>query len=209
MRFRHGLVALLVPVLFFRPGPVSGQQSAASTPAQLLKPGDQLLIQVKNEPNLSGRYAIGPGGVVMLPVLGMVTVVDRPFAEIEATIRAGLARELPDPEILITPLMRVSVLGEVRVPGFQWLDATGTLADLMVMSGGLLPTAKRKQITLMRDGVEQRIALEPGGAAPRLALRSGDQLLVARRSWLSENLPIFIGAAASVAAAAATSLIVR
>jgi hypothetical protein len=40
-------------------------------------------------------------------------------------------------------------------------------------------------------------------------LRSGDQLVVGRRTWLSENLPIFIGAAASVAAAAVTSLIVR
>jgi hypothetical protein len=54
-----------------------------------------------------------------------------------------------------------------------------------------------------------RIRLDTGDSSPTLQLRSGDQLLVGRRSWISENLPIFIGAAASVAAAAVTTLIVK
>jgi len=174
-----------------------------------LRPGDQLVIQVKNEPGLSGRYAVGPDGAIMLPVIGIVDVRDRAFSDIEAGIRTGFARELADPEMIITPLVRVSVLGEVRLPGYQWVDGTGTVADLMLLSGGLLPTANRKRITLVRGTEEQPIVLDHGGAPPPVPLRSGDQLVVARRSWFSENLPIFIGAAASVAAAAVTSYIVR
>ena len=173
-----------------------------------LRPGDQLLIQVKNEPALSGRYAVGPDGSMMLPVIGVIDVRDRTFSDIEAGIRSGFARELADPEMLITPLVRVSVLGEVRLPGYQWVDGTGTVADLLLLSGGLLPTANRKRITLVRGAEEQPIVLA-GGVPPPVPLRSGDQLVVARRSWFSENLPIFIGAAASVAAAAVTSYIVR
>jgi protein involved in polysaccharide export with SLBB domain len=145
----------------------------------------------------------------MLPVIGVIDVRDRTFTEIERDIRTGFARELADPELLITPLVRVSVIGEVRLPGYQWVDGTGTVADLLLLSGGLLPTANRKEITLVRGMEEQPIVLENGGVPPPVPLRSGDQLVVARRSWFSENLPIFIGAAASVAAAAVTSYIVR
>jgi hypothetical protein len=48
-----------------------------------------------------------------------------------------------------------------------------------------------------------------GGAAPLIQLQSGDQIMVWRRSWVSENVPILISAAATVAAAAVTTLIVR
>jgi hypothetical protein len=79
----------------------------------------------------------------------------------------------------------------------------------MLLAGGLLPTANRKGITLLRVGEELDVSVDAGGAPAPLPLRSGDQLVVPRRGWLSEHLPIFIGAAASVAAAAVTSFIVR
>jgi hypothetical protein len=46
---------------------------------------------------------------------------------------------------------------------------------------------------------------------PALAagLRSGDQIVVGQQGWMRENLPIFISAAASVLAAAVTTLIIR
>lgn len=197
--------ALIVPVLLLAPGRLPAQAVEATH----LKPGDQLVLQVKNEPSLSGRYKVGPDGMVMLPLLGVLAAAGRPLDQLEAEIRSGYAGELADPEIYLTPLQRVSVLGEVRVPGFQWVDTTGTTRDLLILAGGLLPTANRKRVTLLRGGEEVRLELDSGGAAPDLPLRSGDQLYVGRRSWFSENLPIFIGAAASVAAAAVTSLIVR
>jgi protein involved in polysaccharide export with SLBB domain len=165
------------------------------------------MLMIKNEPGWSGRFSITPDGALMLPVIGLVAAVDRPFADVEASIRGAFARELAEPDVLITPLYRVSVMGEVRAPAFQWVDPTATVADLLVMSGGLLPTASRGKIRLVRAAAEMRIRLDDDSST--MPLRSGDQLLVGRRSWMSENLPIFIGAAASVAAAAVTSLIVR
>ncbi len=196
--------ALLVPALALLPASLRAQDTASLQ----LRPGDQLLLQVKNEPNLSGRYVVSPEGRIMLPLIGLLDVSQRPFSEIESTIRTGFAQELADPELLVTPLQRVAVLGEVRLPGFQWIDGNGTLADAFVLSGGMLPTANRRSLVLVHAGKEERIQLR-AGAPPPIPLHSGDQVLISRRSWLSENLPIFIGAAALVAAAAATSFIVR
>jgi hypothetical protein len=40
-------------------------------------------------------------------------------------------------------------------------------------------------------------------------LMPGDQVVVGRRSWIGRNMNVLIGAAASVVAAAVTSLILR
>jgi polysaccharide export outer membrane protein len=188
--------------------PASLAAQNGSEPIEL-KPGDQIMLVIKNEPGWSGRFTITPDGALMLPVIGLVEATQRPFRDVEASIRTAYARELAEPDVLITPLYRVSVIGEVRAPAFQWVDPTATVSDLVVMSGGLLPTASRGKVRLVREGVETRIKLDPDEPDPKIPLRSGDQLVVGRRTWLSENLPIFIGAAASVAAAAVTSLIVR
>src|SRR5690606_20703485 len=104
---------------------------------------------------------------------------------------------------------RIAVLGEVMRPGLFPVDATHTLGDVLATVGGFTPFADRDEITLERDGVRMRIPYKPGEPGLHQPLRSGDRILVARRSWFSENLAIFVGAAASVAAAAITTLIVR
>lgn len=191
------LLALLLPA------------SASAQAADRLQPGDALRVEVKNEPPLSGQFTVTADGSVMLPLLGLVRVADRPLPEVLAELRAAYGGELPDPEVLLTPLVRVAVVGEVRAPGLFLADPTHTLADVLTMAGGPLPTAHRRKLTLIRDGVEREI--EPGAGSADLAQapRSGDRLYVPRRSWLSDNLGILVGAAASVAAAAVTSWIVR
>ncbi len=174
-----------------------------------LRPGDAIRIEVKNEPNLSGQFAIGPNGDVMVPLLGVVAVADRPFATVLTDLMAGYARELAEPEFLATPLVRVRVSGEVRGPGLHWADPTLTLAEVLALAGGPLPTAKRDRAELIRDGERRRLDASPGSADLAASPHSGDALHVPRRSWVSDNLPVLVGAAASVAAAAVTSLIVR
>ncbi|MGH7500872.1 MAG: polysaccharide biosynthesis/export family protein [Longimicrobiales bacterium] len=182
----------------------------AQPPAEVrLRSGDQLDVQIKNEPELSGLYPVTTEGAAMLPLVGRVDVAGRPFADVETAIRALYAKELADPDVLITPLQRVSVLGEVRLPGFQWVDPMATPRDAIVLSGGLTPSANHDRIVLLRAESEVRLSMADDGAMTPVLLRSGDQLTIGRRSWVRENLGILIGAAASVAAAAVTSWIIR
>jgi protein involved in polysaccharide export with SLBB domain len=102
-----------------------------------LRPGDALRIEVKDEPQFSGEFAIGQDGMILLPVLGTVRVTDLPFAEVDGVLRKRLAGELVDPVIRITPLLRIAVLGEVRQPGLFLVDPTFSAADILARAGGL------------------------------------------------------------------------
>jgi protein involved in polysaccharide export with SLBB domain len=83
------------------------------------------------------------------------------------------------------------------------------MADLLAAAGGLTPSGNRSGITLIRDGTGRRIPLEPGAPALGGRIQPGDQLIVGRRGWISENMPVLVGATASVLAAAVTTLLVR
>jgi polysaccharide export outer membrane protein len=207
MSVRTGIVASFV-VLLVTIRPCSAQTSGPFDRLEL-RTGDAVRLAVKMEPEWSGEYPVGPAGNVMLPLIGSIGVAGRPFAEVVAEVERSYARELADPELEVSPLLRVSVLGEVKLPGLYLVDPTQRLREVLAMAGGILPSASRKRMVIVREGEQVEVEYDAGSTSLDVMLRSGDQLFVERRSWLTDNLPIFIGAVTSVAAAAVTSLIVR
>jgi polysaccharide export outer membrane protein len=197
----HGAALLLL---------LAATAAAAQTTGDLrLRPGDGVRLAVRDEPTLSGDFPVVEPGRVLLPELGLIEVGGRPFSAVEAEVRAGYGRILVDREVVVVPLVRVAVLGEVRQPGLFPVDPSQTVADLLASAGGVTATGSTGNIDLVRGGRTTRIRLAPGEADLAERLRSGDQIVVGRRSWIHENVPIVIGAAASVLAAATTGLIVR
>lgn len=188
-------------------GAAPGQAPAADE--LRLRPGDMVRLQVGDEPGLSGEFPVTEQGVALLPMIGVVRVQDRPFGAVRAEIRERYGEELRDSEVLVTPIVRVAVLGEVRIPGLKPVDPTLTVADLIAAAGGLTPLGDPGRVTLVRDGEPIRISLEADAPGRDRTLRSGDQILVGRVSWYRENLPILLSAGASVVAAAITSLLLR
>jgi polysaccharide export outer membrane protein len=207
VRLSAGLVAL--PAALEAQAVMAGEPPPHTVSGIRLRPGDVVRVEVRDEPSLGGQFPVAEDGNIMIPLLGIISVAGRPFEEVEADVRAAYARELADPVIRVLPMVRIAVLGEVMRPGLFPVDATHTLGDVLATVGGFTPFADRDEITLERDGVRMRIPYKPGEPGLHQPLRSGDRILVARRSWFSENLAIFVGAAASVAAAAITTLIVR
>lgn len=174
-----------------------------------LRPGDAVRVEIKDEPALSGEFLVGENGVALLPLVGLVPVGDRPFREVRDELLSAYAVQLVDPVIRITPVRRIAVLGEVRRPGLFPVDPTYTVSDLLAAAGGLTPHADRGKISVVREGEVVIARLDPNSASLRALLRSGDQIIVGRRSWLSENTPFVVGAIGSMAAAAIAALIVR
>jgi polysaccharide export outer membrane protein len=174
-----------------------------------LRPGDGVRIEIKNEDKIGGEFIVGTDGSLMLPVIGTLKAAERPFAEVETELRKMYATELVDPVIRITPLVRIAVLGEVRAPGLFLIDATYTVVDVLACAGGLMPNANPGKIVIRRPTgvVVARFALD----SPPLeaSLDSGDQIMVGRRSWISEHLGILLSAAGSVAVALITSTLIR
>lgn len=173
-----------------------------------LRPGDAVRLAAKDEPDVAGEFPVLDDGYAMLPLVGMIDVADRPFEEVEREIRGEYARELTEPDLVVTPVLRIAVLGEVRLPGLIPVDPTFTIGDVLAAAGGLTPNAAEDEVSVVRGSDIVHVELDPESTSLRMALRSGDQVIVGRRSWLSNNLPIFVSAAATVAAAAVTSLIV-
>ncbi|HET9984425.1 MAG TPA: polysaccharide biosynthesis/export family protein [Longimicrobiales bacterium] len=206
MRTSRLLIALLLAL------PLAAARLAAQQPAAdalRLRPGDALRVMVKDEPALSGEFPVAETGSVLLPEVGLMPVTGRPFEVVERELREAYAKRLVEPVISVTPLVRIAVLGEVRKPGLFPVDPTQTLGDVLASAGGLTPSGNGNRITLVRDGHRRGLRLDPGEAALKGTLLSGDQIIVAKQGWLRENLPVLVGAGASVLAAAVTSLIVR
>jgi len=188
---------------------------AASAAAQVstaelrLRPGDAVRLAVLDEPALSGEFPVVEPGRVLLPEIGLVAVAGRPFGEVEREVRAGYGRIVVDRAVVLVPLVRVAVLGEVRQPGLFPVDPTERVAEVLARAGGITPAGSPGRVSLVREGRTTRIPMSPGGPALAQQLLSGDQIVVGQRGWLRDNLPVVVGAGASVLAAAITGLIVR
>ncbi|HEX7120117.1 MAG TPA: polysaccharide biosynthesis/export family protein [Longimicrobiales bacterium] len=188
--------------------PPAASSGSAEAPIRL-RPGDVVRIEVELDPSFGGQFGVGEDGLILIPRIGLVPVAGRPFDAVREDIGRAYALELEHAVIRVTPLVRVAVLGEVMRSGLFQVDPTQTVADVLAMAGGLTPFADRGEVMLVRDGESRTVSIDPESPGLMRGLRSGDRIIVGRKSWLSENLAIFVGAAASVAAAAVTSLIVR
>lgn len=199
---------LAVAVLFGAAAslPATAQQSVAEP--LVLRPGDAVRVEIRDEPDLTAEYPVSESGQVLFPIIGRVKVTDRPWTEVSAELDAAYGRELANPDFLATPLMRVTVTGEVQQPGLQFADPSMKLADLVALAGGALPTAKRDRVDLVRDGDRLELDFSSASADRTVSLRSGDSIHVPRRSWVSENLNVLVSAVATVTAAVVTTLIV-
>lgn len=207
MQLRILVLALALALALVPPG-VAAQAPDASG-ALHLRPGDVVRLQVGGEPEISGDYPVTEEGVALLPVIGLVHVAGRPFSEVRAEVRAGYAREVVNAPVLVTPVLRIAVLGEVQQPGLMPVDPTLTVADVISAAGGLTPLGDPGKVMLVRDNHPTRISLHAGQPGTPATLLPGDQIVVGRRGWLRENLSVVVTAATSILVATITSLVLR
>ena len=199
--------AMVAATVLFTVGVAHGYAQTRG-PVQL-RAGDAVRVEIKDEPNFSGEFILGSDGELLLPTIGRVRVAARPFTEVEAELRRAYEKELVEPVIRITPLVRVSVLGEVRAPGLFLIDPTYSMTDVLARAGGLAPTANANKI-LLRDSQGSLIdQFRIGSPSMHTKLSSGDEITVARRNWASEHLGILLSAGGSVAVALITSALIR
>jgi polysaccharide export outer membrane protein len=187
----------------------SQAQSGGEASEFRLRSGDAIRLLVRDEPELTGEYPVLEDGTVLLPLIGLVPVAGVAFEEVESRVRSGYARELVAREVVVQPLLRVQVTGEVRQPGLYLVDATYALGDVVARAGGLTPSANARKVQLRREGRTERHDLGPRGSGVAVPLRPADAVFVPRQGWVGTNAPVLIGAATSVLAAAVTALLVR
>jgi protein involved in polysaccharide export with SLBB domain len=189
-----------------RPAAAQGSPTAADSPPveDVLRPGDLVRITVWRKPELSGEFQVADDSTVAAPYYLGVQIGGVPFREAAARIKAHIARYESEPQVLVEPLFRVAVGGEVQRPDVYTLRPSTTVSQAVLMAGGATERANLRRVQLFRAGEQLRVDLkDPHDPLGGSAVRSGDHLVVERtrpilREYVLPSL-LAIGATASIA----------
>jgi len=105
-------------------------------------------------------------------------------SELTDKLTHHLAQYLRDSSVRAIPLIRLAVLGGVRLPNYYYTSADVLLSDMVMKAGGPNPTADVNNMVIRRGGEviwnaqDTRTALADGLSLDRLHLRAGDELYV-------------------------------
>jgi len=174
---------------------VAGEPQDTTAQFEGVQPGDLIRVKVWREPDLSDSVRVDADGNVTLPRLGPIPVAGASADSVRRLIVTTYARYLRDPAVDVTVLPRVTILGAVRNPGVHNLDPTLTISDALALAGGAAPDGKRDQVELRRRGERVPVKLSLDARLAETPIRSGDQLVVPERSWISRNIGLVLGAA--------------
>ncbi len=175
---------------------LAGTVQAAQPDEYRLAPGDQIRVQVFQNPDLTLDARVGESGFISYPLVGKVKVGGLPLDGAEALLAAALKKGgyVQQPQVNIALLQvrgnQASVLGQVNRPGrFPLETANTTVTDLLAQAGGVAPGgADMVVLTGSRDGKPFRTEIDvpalyrvaQGGSAGTLVVQPGDVLFVDR-----------------------------
>jgi polysaccharide export outer membrane protein len=168
------------------------------------RPGDRVWLHVWREPKLSDTVTVDERGEVLLPKIGVVNAGSLTIASFRDSVRRRFSDFLKDSPIDLVVFRRVAVNGAVMKPNVYYVDVTTTLRDAIARAGGIAPDGDENKVSIVRDGVSTRIADWQRDNTSSSDLRSGDQVVVARRSWLAMNFLPALSVAAGVVSLAIT-----
>jgi protein involved in polysaccharide export with SLBB domain len=203
LRFASVLLLLVCGALMAIVVPAAAQLPITNHSDPAMRAGDVVRVEIWREEDLSGEFQVDEMGTVTLPLLGTRTVTGMTTRELRDHLISEYRVQLNNPSITVTPLRRVHVLGQVNRPGVYTVDPTTTLAGVIALAGGADASGDLRRIQLFRDGEAYRHDASADATLAAIDVRSGDQIMVGRRSWFERNTTFIISALLSV-----TSLVI-
>jgi polysaccharide export outer membrane protein len=164
----------------------------------VLRAGDALKIVVYRDKELTGEYLIDSRGELQIPGLGVIQAAGLDPAQVKDSLRSALLqRGFTNPEIAVQPLIRVSVLGEIRAPALYPVDPGISLIQLVTIAGGPTPNANLRRTRVVREGRVFEVDLQSalgGSASGRVVLYSNDVVVIPKSTGFTrENLSFILG----------------
>ncbi len=149
-----------------------------------LQVGDRVQLVVEGQQALTDTFTVGTGRVLTLPMVGGVQLKGVLRSELEPYLTKEIARYVRDPVVHARSLLRVSIVGAIKQPGFYVLPSESLLTDALMAAGGPAPGARISDIKIERAGrsIWQGDALQQmiteGRTLDELSLRAGDRIVV-------------------------------
>ncbi len=170
-----------------------------ATADELVAEGDQLVISVFGQPDLSADLTVGESGLITLPLVGTLEVKGKSAAQIALSFTQKLeqGQYLRNPKVAVKLIQAqsrsFSVMGEVQRPGRYPLTSALSVLDGLSLAGGMTARAD-KQVRLLRRTAKQsdselveyaavKLELDNGAVPEQLAqkLRPNDIIFVAQQ----------------------------
>jgi protein involved in polysaccharide export with SLBB domain len=142
--------------------------------------GDKVLIDVVGDPTLSDTFSVRSGRVLVLPSMPPLSLEGILRSEADSVIVGFLGKYLRDPQVTVTPLVRIGILGGVIRPGYYDVEAQSLLSDMVMHAGGLGGTGDMGRSKIFRgnemvlDQKAVNVAISNGSTLDLLNIQSGD-----------------------------------
>lgn len=149
-----------------------------------LQPGDQIILSVQGQAELTDTFTVTAGRFVTLPGVADVSVKGVLRSELEEYMTSELRKYLRDPIVHVQTTVRLSVLGSVGRPGFYQVKSEMMVGDALMAAGGPTPGIDPNKTRVERGGAEVMSpevfakALADGRTLDQMNLRAGDEILV-------------------------------
>ncbi len=131
----------------------------------------------------------------------MIDVNKKDFSLIKSEVEAKYDSLYRGVELIILPLFRISVLGEVRKPGVYFVTGVEKLLDVIALAGGETADSDMSEVYVERSDkefvfdAENLIEGQDTEQETDFYLKSGDRVFVSRKWGASSNAALMISAA--------------
>ncbi len=146
--------------------------------------GDRIALSVQGHQELTDTFRVTDDRTIVLPQLGEVPLKGVLRSELQPTVASYIGRFIRDPEVRARTLIRITITGAVRTPGFFVVPSQALLSDVVMQAGGPVTGAgltrmriQRGQVTIWQ-GQALAQALGEGRTLDQLSLRAGDEVIV-------------------------------
>ena len=127
----------------------------------LIRANDELSVQVRNEPDLSGIFTVNPAGKINYPFLGEIKAENLSLDELKGFLIKKLGQDyLVNPEVYLEfkkrPSSSVTIVGQVGKPGSYFLAEDLTLLQLISQAGGITEDPAQIRAKIIRSLDEKK-----------------------------------------------------
>jgi polysaccharide export outer membrane protein len=153
--------------------------------------GDQIRVTVWPQSAFGPPFVgiVDASGNIVLPPIGIVDVARIPIGQLRDSLLIRLTKYIREPEVDVQVLRRVTINGAVMRPDIYFMDVSATLRDVIAKAGGINEeVGNKKKVSIVRNGIRINVPGWESDTTSTSVLRSGDQVLVGRRSWLEINI---------------------
>lgn len=171
--------------------------SVLNSYAEQLNPGDGVRITFYNISDAnSGDFFVQQDSSLQLPYIGLINTSHRPYSELKNEIIAKYDSLYRGVELIVRPLYKISVLGEVRSPGVYYVTGVEKLLDVIAMAGGETADANVGGIRINRNNQEIKVDMDRiikrAESKSDFYLKSGDRVYVPRKWWVGYRSASFL-----------------